>query len=160
MVKTGGARPQPQKPATTSLQAKFKRGVALHRQGKLAAAERIYGQVLQKSYAPSRVVALSAASGLCYGMQGRRGEDAQMVLRRIARWPLIITTLFSVSAAVAQTGSQQNAATAKFVEACGQDMRRLCVGVQPGEGRLVKCLMSHTSQVSAACRKIIAPAAR
>ena len=48
MVKTGGAGPQAQKRAAMALQAKFKQGVALHQQGKLADAERIYGEVLQQ----------------------------------------------------------------------------------------------------------------
>ena len=52
MVKKGGARPQAQKPATMALQAKFKQGVALHQQGKLAEAERIYEEVLRAATKP------------------------------------------------------------------------------------------------------------
>jgi tetratricopeptide (TPR) repeat protein len=48
MPKTGGARPQVQNPAVVSLQDKFMQGVALHQQLKLADAERIYIEVLQR----------------------------------------------------------------------------------------------------------------
>jgi tetratricopeptide (TPR) repeat protein len=48
MPKTGGARPQVQNPAAVSLQDKFMQGVALHQQLKLADAERIYIEVLQR----------------------------------------------------------------------------------------------------------------
>jgi len=44
----GGPPPQAQKPGDLPLQAKFSQGVALHRQGRLADAERIYAEVLQK----------------------------------------------------------------------------------------------------------------
>jgi len=48
MPKTGGARPQAQNPAAVSLQDKFMQGVALHQQLKLADAELIYIEVLQR----------------------------------------------------------------------------------------------------------------
>jgi Cysteine rich repeat len=81
-----------------------------------------------------------------------------MVVRRIARWSLVITMLFAVSAAVAQTGSLAPGAGGggKFRAACGQDVQQFCVGVQPGGGRVVQCLSSHTHEVSAACRNMVA----
>ena len=48
MSKSGSFRPQAQNPAAVALQARFNQGVALHRQGKLVEAERIYGEVLQQ----------------------------------------------------------------------------------------------------------------
>ena len=60
-----------------------------------------------------------------------------MVVRRIARWFLsVITMLFAGSAAVAQTDSLAPGAggRGKFRTACGQDVQRFCVGVQPGGG--------------------------
>jgi hypothetical protein len=62
-----------------------------------------------------------------------------MVVHRIARWSLSITMLFAGFAAVAQTNSPApNAGDGgKFRAACGEDVPRFCVGVQPGGGRLV-----------------------
>ena len=48
MPETGDAQPQAQNPAATVLQAELNQGMALHRQGKLADAERCYGEVLQR----------------------------------------------------------------------------------------------------------------
>jgi predicted O-linked N-acetylglucosamine transferase (SPINDLY family) len=46
--KKGSARPQTQNPAAVTLQAKLRQGLALHQQGNLADAERIYGEVLRQ----------------------------------------------------------------------------------------------------------------
>jgi tetratricopeptide (TPR) repeat protein len=48
MPETGDAQPQAQNPTAVALQAKFEQGMALHQQGKLADAERIYREVLQQ----------------------------------------------------------------------------------------------------------------
>lgn len=39
---------------------------------------------------------------------------------------------------------------------CMDDAKRLCAGVQPGQGRIVACLKEHKDQVSEACRKRVA----
>jgi len=39
--------------------------------------------------------------------------------------------------------------------ACGQELRELCSGVQPGQGRLLKCLAGHTANLSPACRTFL-----
>jgi predicted O-linked N-acetylglucosamine transferase (SPINDLY family) len=48
MPETGDAPPQAQNEAAAALQAKFNQGLALHQQGKLAEAERIYEEVLRQ----------------------------------------------------------------------------------------------------------------
>jgi hypothetical protein len=85
-----------------------------------------------------------------------------MMVHRIARWSLSITMFFAVFAAVAQTNSPAPGAGGggKFRAACGEDVQRFCAGVQPGRGRLVQCLSSHTTELSAACGNMIAAAGR
>lgn len=40
-------------------------------------------------------------------------------------------------------------------QACGGDVRKLCAGVRPGEGRLVQCLAAQPDQVSSACKSAL-----
>lgn len=41
-------------------------------------------------------------------------------------------------------------------EACDEDIQKLCKGVQPGGGRIVKCLKQHEGDLSPACKEHIA----
>jgi hypothetical protein len=81
-----------------------------------------------------------------------------MMVHRIARWSLSTTMLFAVSGAAAQTNNPASGAGGggKFRAACGEDVQRFCGGVQPGGGRLVQCLSSHTTELSPACGNRIA----
>ena len=78
MPKNRGFRPQAQNPAATALQAKFKQGVALHQQGKLAEAERIYGEVLRQQ--PNHFDALHLLGVIAF--QTRRTERAVELIRK------------------------------------------------------------------------------
>lgn len=40
---------------------------------------------------------------------------------------------------------------AEFLDACHSDTERLCVGVQPGGGRMIKCLSVHDYELSPRC---------
>ena len=86
-----------------------------------------------------------------------------MLLRRIARWSLSSglyrLTVFPV---IAQTDSSAPSAGGggKFRAACREDVKRFCVGVEPGGGRLVQCLLSHNGGLSPACGNVIAVAGR
>ncbi|WP_137044488.1 cysteine rich repeat-containing protein [Pseudolabrys sp. FHR47] len=40
-------------------------------------------------------------------------------------------------------------------QACGGDVRKLCAGVKPGEGRIVQCLAAKPDQVSPACKSAL-----
>jgi hypothetical protein len=81
---------------------------------------------------------------------------------RIARWILFIAIFLAVPPAFAQTdnppptrpamqGAPRSAAAAQIRAACGHDFLRFCRGVQPGGGRVFKCLMVHRGALSPAC---------
>jgi hypothetical protein len=40
--------------------------------------------------------------------------------------------------------------------ACQDDVQKFCYDVQPGEGRIAKCLKEHKSEMSSECKKAIA----
>ncbi len=40
-------------------------------------------------------------------------------------------------------------------QACGEDVRKLCPGVQPGEGRIMQCLEQHAKEISENCGKLL-----
>lgn len=40
--------------------------------------------------------------------------------------------------------------------ACRQDAQRLCGNVERGGGRIIRCLMEHSEEISAACRGAVA----
>ena len=72
------AQPQAQKPATAALQAKLDQGMALHRQGNLAEAERCYEEVLQRQ--PDHFDALHLLGIIA--RQTRRTERAVELIKK------------------------------------------------------------------------------
>lgn len=36
-------------------------------------------------------------------------------------------------------------------KACAEDVKRLCAGIKPGEGRIVQCLKEHSQDLSPVC---------
>lgn len=36
-------------------------------------------------------------------------------------------------------------------KACAEDVKRLCAGIKPGEGRIVQCLKEHAQDLSSTC---------
>jgi hypothetical protein len=53
------------------------------------------------------------------------------------------------------SGMAQSAA----MKACAGDVKSLCAGVQPGDGRVKACIKSHFSDVSAPCQAVLVKAA-
>ena len=78
MRKTRGFRPQAQNETAVTLQAKFNQGVAMHQQGKLAEAERIYREVLRRQ--PNHFDALHLLGVIA--AQTWRTERAVELIRR------------------------------------------------------------------------------
>ena len=81
MPETGNAEPQAQKPAAVALQAKFEQGMALHQQGRLADAERIYREVLQQQ--PNHFDALHQL-GLIALQAGHTEQAVELIGKAIA----------------------------------------------------------------------------
>ena len=46
----------------------------------------------------------------------------------------------------------------EFAEACKADAETLCKGVQPGQGRIMRCLAEHKDKLSSGCREKISEA--
>jgi hypothetical protein len=40
-------------------------------------------------------------------------------------------------------------------QACGEDISRVCAGIQPGEGRITACVGEHFTKFSAPCRNAL-----
>jgi hypothetical protein len=56
---------------------------------------------------------------------------------------LVILMLLSGSVAVAQQAGKP----------CADDIKTLCAGIQPGEGRINACIKSHLTELSKACEE-------
>jgi predicted O-linked N-acetylglucosamine transferase (SPINDLY family) len=80
MPETGDTQSQARNPAA-ALQAKLNQGMALHQQGNLAAAERCYGEVLQRQ--PDHFNALHLLGVIAH--QTRRTERAVELIKRAVR---------------------------------------------------------------------------
>lgn len=66
-------------------------------------------------------------------------------------WPAMLAGLFLLSLAAA-------ALAGEGVKPCADDVARLCKDVQPGQGRVAKCLKEHKDELSPACKEHIAMA--
>jgi hypothetical protein len=86
-------------------------------------------------------------------------------MQHLARRPLLIA-LFCATAlpamALAQTLPPQdlppqanNPAVRSAAVACEADIQKLCPDVQPGGGRIVRCLIGQRSAISPVCRDSI-----
>jgi hypothetical protein len=60
-----------------------------------------------------------------------------------------------VAAAVLSTAALAKDGNDPFA-VCHQDMQKVCGNVQPGEGRIVKCMMDNQARLSPPCAALIA----
>ena len=67
---------------------------------------------------------------------------------------LALSLLAAFAAHAAEPG-----VTAKVAKACKQDIKTLCDGVKPGEGRIAACLKEHADKVSDGCKAAVKDAA-
>ena len=66
--------------------------------------------------------------------------------------------VLAASAAQAQPAStpDMKASRQSVQEACTQDVHTLCGDVQPGGGKIMRCLKDHKDQVSQGCKDAVA----
>ena len=59
---------------------------------------------------------------------------------------------FAVLAGVFCLAMATGASAAQNAKPCAEDAARLCQGIQPGGGRVAKCLKEHSGELSTACK--------
>jgi hypothetical protein len=66
-------------------------------------------------------------------------------------------TAFALLAAglVAQAGAQDSAKAGKGSGPCAEDAKKLCAGMEPGGGRIARCMKEHEAELSPACHSQI-----
>lgn len=64
-------------------------------------------------------------------------------------WPAMLAGLFCLSLAVVASAEEGG-------KPCADDAAKLCKDVQPGKGRVAKCLKEHKDELSPACKENIA----
>lgn len=63
-------------------------------------------------------------------------------------WPAMLAGLFCLSLAVVALAEDGG-------KPCADDAAKLCKDVQPGQGRVAKCLKAHKDELSPACKENI-----
>jgi Cysteine rich repeat len=64
-------------------------------------------------------------------------------------------TLAILSLAVFSFPAATRAARGGLMTYCKADIERLCAGIQPGGGRLIKCLKAHKEEMSVGCAEAL-----
>jgi Cysteine rich repeat len=86
--------------------------------------------------------------------------------RRSARFTVLSLATLVIAFGSAAARSQEAPSTSKATPpdegrraafaaaraACADDIRTVCAGVEPGQGRVAKCIFSHLDQLKPACR--------
>jgi hypothetical protein len=74
-------------------------------------------------------------------------------LRRVAL--VVAAAVTTLHAAGAQVANQPIGPTPEQRAACQADYDKFCVGMIPGEGRIVACLRRQYDQLSESCKKLL-----
>ena len=69
----------------------------------------------------------------------------------------MLKSVLAISAALLLLGSSAMAQGA--AKACAADIKTLCAGVEPGQGRIAACVKEHFKDLSEPCQKLMATTA-
>jgi len=58
----------------------------------------------------------------------------------------------SLSPACMQYRQETKKKVGDFIKDCGGDIKKICAGVQPGEGRIIACLKNNQTTLSPECK--------
>jgi hypothetical protein len=87
------------------------------------------------------------AKKFCGGLQPGGGRIAQCLTQHEAE----------LSAACRDSLQTMKTRSQETMQACSNDVRTLCKGVQPGGGRIAQCLKQHEVELSEPCKKAMQP---
>ena len=65
-----------------------------------------------------------------------------------------VSTAFALLAAALSSGAlaQDSAKAGKGRGPCAEDAKKLCAGMEPGGGRIARCMKEHEAELSPACQ--------
>lgn len=64
----------------------------------------------------------------------------------------LVSALFTfVIFLIYQSNNVSGGPQSEFQKACGNDVKKLCADVQPGQGRIIKCLRDNKREISGTC---------
>lgn len=79
-----------------------------------------------------------------------------MSFRVVFAFAALFATLVPAAAAEPSATPEANSVRAGVREACAADVKALCGDVQPGGGKILRCLKEHKAQVSSGCKEAAA----
>jgi len=71
----------------------------------------------------------------------------------------MLKSVLTIGSALLLLGSAAIAQERPAARACAGDIKTLCAGVQPGEGRIRACVKQHFNELSEPCQAIVLKAA-
>ena len=83
-----------------------------------------------------------------------------MVIRHLALLAVIVGNLGTMPAAAEAQGQASGPSQEirqAVLSACSGDLRRLCAGIRPGEGRIAACFRDNAARLSDSCRAALSP---
>jgi hypothetical protein len=75
-----------------------------------------------------------------------------MTVNATARMTALLVLIATAGLAAEPPANDPAAARKALRQACASDVGKVCGGVIPGGGRLMRCMQAHADKVSPACR--------